>query len=490
MLSENELRAFSSANPDQRDALLSESVAEMLAAAAKAQALKQQIAVMESMMQFSSTDQTERQQYSQTSQIERGTEKSGQLATMRRSYSDLISAETGLPLGIVKEALSEFGREPSAKGQVLSAAQRIMTSREPIFLNTVADEHATSEPTRSYSTLCADEAGVPLDVRKKVLTRSKPVLHSAAAQKVLQPRVPLEYLAPISPSHREYTAAEILTMLAEETKEAPISRVSHSTVHVKGTCEVCLDPVLASQQWTKSGRPGLYAHHECTRIEHNVANIQSFEELEPLSSDSCVDTAAPLPVVQVAAASNTSAVVMHAGEKPGAGTKALLTEEERQVFQIKHQLRRRESIQAMLDLAHEANEMLIKTPRSARKYLIAKCELMDNMVEAATTMNKGYLNLHSVKAGLPNEVRKGEQQRQPHTKVPRWREELTAPKATQIEETSAPLSDKQQLTLLLKRSPSRIDQADELEASMSSMRAAFREQQSLSPQYEESWGPF
>ena len=470
MLSENELRAFRSANPDQRDALLSESAAEMLAAAAKVQVLKQKIAVMESMMQVTSTEQIERQQYSQTSrscvaQIEGGTVQSGPLATMRRSYSDLISAETGLPLEIVKEALAQEGREQSAKGQVLSAAQRIMLSREPISLNTVAAEHAASETTPSHSTLCADESGVPIDGMKKGLMRTKLGL-------------------------RQYRAAELLTMLTEETKEAPISPVSHSTVHVKGTCAVCLDPVLTSQQWTKSDQTGIYAHHECTRIEHNVANIRSFDELEPLSN-SCVNKAGPLPVDQVAAASSTPAVVLHAGEKPKAGTKALLTEEEQQVFQIKHQLRRRESIQAMLDMAHAANEMLIQTPRSARKCLIAKCEFMDSTVAAATTMNKGYLTLHSVEAGSPNEVRKEEQQQNTHTKVSRWREDLTAPKATQIEKTSATLSDKQQLTsLLLKRTSSHIDQADDLEARISSMRAAFREQQPLSPQFEESWGPF
>ena len=86
---------------------------------------------------------------------------------MQRSYSTLLSAEAGLPIATLREALSQEGREPSAKHQVLSAAQHIHDSRRP----KAAASAEIVQPVfqRSYSALCADEAGVPIELMQEVL---------------------------------------------------------------------------------------------------------------------------------------------------------------------------------------------------------------------------------------------------------------------------------------------------------------------------------
>ena len=114
-----------------------------------------------------------------------------ELNTFQRSYSTLLSAEAGLPIDTLRLALSQEGREPSAKGQVLSAAQRIHASRQNKAENAVTARDVTIDfvqPVfkRSYSALCADEAGVPIDVMREVLTKdgrdesAKPQVLSAA----------------------------------------------------------------------------------------------------------------------------------------------------------------------------------------------------------------------------------------------------------------------------------------------------------------------
>jgi len=109
----------------------------------------------------------------------------------QRSYSTLLSTEAGLPIDTLRLALSQEGREPSAKNQVLSAAQRIHASRQNKAEHAVAARDVTIDfvqPVfkRSYSALCADEAGVPIDVMREVLTKdgrdesAKPQVLSAA----------------------------------------------------------------------------------------------------------------------------------------------------------------------------------------------------------------------------------------------------------------------------------------------------------------------
>ena len=51
------------------------------------------------------------------------------VAEFRRTYSSLLADEAGVPIDIMKEALNEEGRAESAKPRVMSAAQRIWNSR-------------------------------------------------------------------------------------------------------------------------------------------------------------------------------------------------------------------------------------------------------------------------------------------------------------------------------------------------------------------------
>ena len=88
------------------------------------------------------------------------------MAKSQRSYSTLLSEEAGLPVEILREALTLTGREPSAKDQVLSSAQRIWDSREPPF---GCGESVLQTFQRSYSALCAEEAGVPIGIIQEVL---------------------------------------------------------------------------------------------------------------------------------------------------------------------------------------------------------------------------------------------------------------------------------------------------------------------------------
>ena len=112
---------------------------------------------------------------------------------VQRSYSDLLSTEAGLTINTIREACLEYEmeagvdpRNPSAKDQILSTAQRIWNSRQPkspdavtrspvhlVFRRThsalAVDENGQPRFRRSYSALCAAEAGVPIDVIKEVL---------------------------------------------------------------------------------------------------------------------------------------------------------------------------------------------------------------------------------------------------------------------------------------------------------------------------------
>jgi len=99
-----------------------------------------------------------------------------QVNAFKRTHSTLLSAEAGLPIDTIREALLQEGREPSAKSQVLSAAQRIHASRQQKQADAVATEDVAVEfvqPVfrRSYSALCADEAGVPIEVMREVLNK-------------------------------------------------------------------------------------------------------------------------------------------------------------------------------------------------------------------------------------------------------------------------------------------------------------------------------
>ena len=82
----------------------------------------------------------------------------------------MLSEEAGLPVEILREALTLKGREPSTKDQVLSAAQRIArlrvrNARKSEAPSTRVTDDVTVESDtpllqRSHSALCADEEGV------------------------------------------------------------------------------------------------------------------------------------------------------------------------------------------------------------------------------------------------------------------------------------------------------------------------------------------
>ena len=71
---------------------------------------------------------------------------------LQRSYSTLLADEVGLPLDIMKEALTIEGRDESAKPKVLSAAQRIFNSRRvPVPPPQVAPPSPFRSPRHSPS---------------------------------------------------------------------------------------------------------------------------------------------------------------------------------------------------------------------------------------------------------------------------------------------------------------------------------------------------
>ena len=132
-------------------------------------------------------------------------------AFLCRSYSTLLANETGVPIDIIKEALVEEGRDESDKPKVLSAAQRIFSSRlhagGPVTMrfkrrlsvnpanlgrcsthmkHQVSADKNMASLCRSYSTLLANETGVPIDIIKEALVEEgrdesdKPKVLSAA----------------------------------------------------------------------------------------------------------------------------------------------------------------------------------------------------------------------------------------------------------------------------------------------------------------------
>jgi len=109
------------------------------------------------------------------------------LDRVNRGYSDLLSTEAGLTTDTIRHAFLQEGigsRDPSAKSQVLSTAQRIWNSRQPtedpdekaahlVLRRThsalCVDTNGQPMNRRSYSALCAEEIGVPIALVKKVL---------------------------------------------------------------------------------------------------------------------------------------------------------------------------------------------------------------------------------------------------------------------------------------------------------------------------------
>jgi len=140
-----------------------------------------------------------------------------------RSYSTLLSEEAGLPVEILRKALTLKGREPSAKDQVLSAARRISRlrvrnarARKSEAPSTGVTDDVTVESDtpllqRSYSALCADEAGVPIFFMKEALQsfgRDETVKAEvmSAAQRIWKSR------QPESPSSPKRIATEELDL--------------------------------------------------------------------------------------------------------------------------------------------------------------------------------------------------------------------------------------------------------------------------------------
>jgi len=110
------------------------------------------------------------------------------LQTLQRSYSALCADEASVPIGIMKEVLAEEGRDETSRAKVMSAAQHIWKSKVRSAAQRICRKAVPVVPTlqRSYSELCADEAGVPIGIMKQVLTKegrdesAKPRVLSAA----------------------------------------------------------------------------------------------------------------------------------------------------------------------------------------------------------------------------------------------------------------------------------------------------------------------
>ena len=142
--------------------------------------------------------------------------------SLMRSYSTLLSEEAGLPVEILREALTLKGREPSTKDQALSAAQRIArlrarNARKSEAPSTGVTDDVTVESDtpllqRSYSALCADKAGVPIFFMKEALqsfdVRDETVKAEvmSAAQRIWKSR------QPESPSSPKRIATEELDL--------------------------------------------------------------------------------------------------------------------------------------------------------------------------------------------------------------------------------------------------------------------------------------
>ena len=70
----------------------------------------------------------------------------GDELTFRRTYSGLLAVEAGVPVDIMKEALAVEGRDEAAKPRVITAAQRIWSSRGPSVLSMPLAEPTTLPP--------------------------------------------------------------------------------------------------------------------------------------------------------------------------------------------------------------------------------------------------------------------------------------------------------------------------------------------------------
>jgi len=170
---------------------------------------------------------------------------------VERSYSDLLSTEAGLTINTIREACLEYEKEaqwagidprnPLAKDEILSTAQRIWNSRQPkspdavtrspvhlVFRRThsalAVDENGQPRFRRSYSALCADEAGVPIDVIKEVLVEegrdeSATPRVLSAAQRIWESRkkqrLSADFMVPQQPDTDDVTSPRsIQSMLA------------------------------------------------------------------------------------------------------------------------------------------------------------------------------------------------------------------------------------------------------------------------------------
>ena len=150
---------------------------------------------------------------------------------LQRTYSNLLSAEAGLPIDILREALSQEGREPSAKRRILSTAQRIWNSRQQ-------RHHANAEFDqtlfrRTYSDICAEEAGVPIEVVQEVLSKegrdesAKPRVLSAA-QRIWNLRVLMDNSSKRRESNSEDLEQNLDSVLPEQHRQ--MSRTAYQSV--------------------------------------------------------------------------------------------------------------------------------------------------------------------------------------------------------------------------------------------------------------------
>jgi len=198
---------------------------------------------------------------------------------MQRSYSTLLSAETGLPIATPQE-----GREPSAKHQALSAAQRIHDSRRPKAAATAEIVQPVFQ--RSYSALCADEAGVPIELMQEVLATEgrdesvKPRVLSAA-QRIWSSRVdtpPLAQEWAVTSQTRKnlrQQGSEVLAVLGSSSSDLqrtpPRAPVGSSTggkrKEVRYTGDHISSPSGRYHQRLPSGRPQMSSQSEGSRSE-------------------------------------------------------------------------------------------------------------------------------------------------------------------------------------------------------------------------------
>ena len=95
-------------------------------------------------------------------------------AFLCRSYSTLLANETGVPIDIIKEALVEEGRDESDKPKVLSAAQRIFSSRHGGWGEASVPASVANEKSRRRSSLSPRQAAHYLTISNEVQDLHEP----------------------------------------------------------------------------------------------------------------------------------------------------------------------------------------------------------------------------------------------------------------------------------------------------------------------------